>query len=154
MKSLTDSDVRALSGARVVVVIGLSAAGKTTVTEEISEILSEHSVYHTDDYIDYGYEQSLYVLMKDLNGDPNPLKIVEGVQGFRFLRKNAQTGMFPVDAVVIVDCPHEERARRYAARRKEIPQSFDRNLETVFKGYLEEMKKAGQALPVFINVHT
>lgn len=149
-------DAEFLTTAKVVVVIGLPGSGKTTVAQDLhGHILSEHSLYQTDDYIDFGYEQSLYAMLKEMQYDKNPLKLIEGVQGFRFLRKNVETQAYKVDAVVIVDCSPEERAKRYAQRGKgNLPTSFDRNLETVFKSYLNNMHAAGQEPPRFINITT
>jgi dephospho-CoA kinase len=154
--AIRQEDVDYLKGCKVVVIIGLPASGKTSVALQLHEdVLHEHTLYQTDDYIDFGYEQSLYAMLKEMEYDKNPRKIVEGVQGFRFLRKNAETQAYKVDAVVIVDCKPEERAKRYAARGKgNLPSSFDRNLETVFKGYLDKMHAAGHPLPRFINVNT
>lgn len=154
MPILTTDDIAALKDARVIVIIGLSASGKTTVADELADAFPEHNLFHTDDYLDYGYEKSLYVMIGEITGANNPFFIVEGVQGYRFLRKMAQLKTFPIDAVVIVDCPHETRLKRYKARGKEIAQSFDRNLDTVFRSYLDEMRKTGQALPTFVNIHT
>lgn len=156
MGALRQEDRDYLKGCKVVVVIGLPASGKTTIALQLHEdVLSGHSLYQTDDYIDFGYEQSLYAMLKEMEYDKNPLKLVEGVQGFRFLRKNVETQMYKVDAVVIVDCKPKERARRYAARGKgNLPISFDRNLETVFKDYLGKMHAGGHPLPRFININT
>lgn len=153
---IRQEDVDFLKGCKVVVVIGLPASGKTTVALHLHEdVLPGHTLYQTDDYIDFGYEQSLYAMLKEMEYDKNPLKLVEGVQGFRFLRKNVETMTYKVDAVVIVDCKPEERAKRYAARGKgNLPSSFDRNLETVFKDYLGKLQAAGLPLPRFINVNT
>jgi len=153
---LTLEEKEFLKSCKVVVVIGLPASGKTTVASALQEeILTGHSFYQSDDFIDHGYEQSLYAMIRVMDNDPNPLKLVEGVQGFRFLRKNADTKAYKINAVIIVDCSPEERAKRYAARGKgNLPSSFDRNLETVFKGYMSKVLASGDPLPRFINVNT
>lgn len=154
MSNLSQSDRDLLREARVIVIIGLPAAGKTTVCDAICEILPEHNVYHSDDYLDYGYERSLYVMMGEIAQGGNPLFIVEGVQGFRFLRKNAQLQTFPVDLIISVEASIQDRIERYKARGKTLSQSFDRNLETVWHSYLKEVKESGQNLPRIINLHT
>lgn len=139
----------------IIVIIGFPATGKTTLSIELQEeLLPEHSLYSSDNYIDLGYEQSLYGMIKEIETDPNPKKIIEGVQGYRFLRKMAQKGG-KVDAVITVHCDAAERARRYQARNKgNLPESFDRNLRTVFSDYLTIMHSNGQPLPRFINITT
>jgi hypothetical protein len=145
-----------LQQCEVIVVIGLPATGKSFTADWIQEVPCRgHSLFSSDDYIDFGYEESLYAMIRTMENDPNPRKIVEGVQGFRFLRKNVSTKAFKVDAIVITECSPETRAKRYAARDKgQIPTGFDRNLETVFKDYLAKMAASGQELPRIINVKT
>lgn len=151
-------NLKVLEKSKIVVVIGLAASGKTTVADYLQEhFLQEHSLYHTDDYIDYGYEQSLYKMIDDLAADPNPLKIIEGVQGYRFLRKNAELRQFQVDTVVIVETPGDKRAKRYADRGKgNLPASFDRNLQTVFTDYWKKQAEAHLIVPSpnFIRINT
>lgn len=145
-----------LQGCEVVVVIGMPASGKTTVAAWLQDVpLMGHSLFSSDDYIDHGYEQSLYAMIRAMKDDTNKKQIVEGVQGFRFLRKNAETKEFKVDAVIMVHCGPAERARRYEARGKgQLPTPFERNLQTVFGGYMAKMKDSGQDLPRFIDVTT
>lgn len=82
-----------------VVIIGAPASGKTT----ISKTLEQHfTVIHTDDYIGLGYDKALYSLMEDLNGtDGWKGWIVEGVLGYRLLRKLRQIGQ---DVDLIIEC--------------------------------------------------
>jgi dephospho-CoA kinase len=119
-----------LQQCEVIVVIGLPATGKSFTADWIQEVPCRgHSLFSSDDYIDFGYEESLYAMIR--------------------------TKAFKVDAIVITECSPETRAKRYAARDKgQIPTGFDRNLETVFKDYLAKMAASGQELPRIINVKT
>ena len=48
------------------IVIGSPGSGKTTYTKELATLNPDHKVFHTDDYMDYGYEEALYKLIEDL----------------------------------------------------------------------------------------
>ncbi len=48
------------------IVIGPPGSGKTTYTKELAVLNPDHKVFHTDDYMDYGYEDALYKLIEDL----------------------------------------------------------------------------------------
>jgi uridine kinase len=58
-----------------IVIIGAPASGKTTLANQLKEQYPDYSVYHSDDYIKYGYAESLYVMMDDIAKDPNPKQI-------------------------------------------------------------------------------
>jgi len=151
--SFTPDQVKALRASNLVVIIGLPAAGKSSVAQAIAEtILPTHSLYSTDDYIDYGYEQSLYALIKDMSYDPNPRKIVEGVQGYRFLRKTLERDIV-VDCIVEVQTSPESRAQRYEARGKKPSSAFDKNLATVLRDYTDGLAKM-TVRPTIITVFT
>lgn len=134
---LSPLDEAYLKDCKIVVVVGLTASGKTMVASKLHEgLLAGHSLYHTDDYIDYGYKESLYAMIKDIGYDANPKKLIEGVQGYRYLRKTLESGQ-EVDAVVVVSCDSDERQRRYYDRGKgALSAGFDKNLTTVLSDYL------------------
>jgi len=149
----TPGQTSALKASNLVVVIGLPAAGKSTVAQYIAtQILPDHSLYSTDDYIDFGYEQSLYAMLKDMSYDPNPRKIIEGVQGYRFLRKTLERDIV-VDCIVEVQTSPESRAQRYEARGKKLSSAFDRNLATVLRDYTDGLAKM-TVRPTIITVFT
>lgn len=73
----------------VVVIVGHPDGGKTHLSDELAAQYPDHKVYHTDDYRDKGYdmEKGLYALMDDIERDGSKKLIVEGILGFRLLRK-------------------------------------------------------------------
>lgn len=80
-----------------VIIIGAPASGKTT----LAKTLEQHfTVIHTDDHIGLGYDKALYSLMEDLDYW-NDEWIVEGVLGYRLLRKLRQIGQ---DVDLIIEC--------------------------------------------------
>ena len=117
-----------------VVVVGMPAAGKTWLTERIS---GGFKVYHTDDYIQHGFQQSLYMLMDDLRHDVSPRIMVEGVQGYRLLRKIAEERKKEPDLVVVCVADNDTRRARYADRGKVLEAGMDRMLSKIWHEYLE-----------------
>jgi len=149
----TPDQVKVLQSSTLVVIIGLPAAGKSTVADVVAALLPGHDLYRTDDYIDYGYEQSLYALIKDMAYNDNPRKIVEGVQGYRFLRKTLERDI-AVDCIVEVQNSPQVRAERYLARgKKQISSGFERNLATVLRDYTDGLAKMAKK-PAIIQVFT
>jgi dephospho-CoA kinase len=151
--TFTPEQIAALKASTLVVIIGLPAAGKSTVADQVAEILPRHDLYRTDDYIDFGYEQSLYALIKDMAYNDNPRKIVEGVQGYRFLRKTLERDIV-VDCIIEVQTDPQTRAERYLARgKKQLSSGFERNLATVLRDYTDGLAKMTKR-PTIIQVFT
>lgn len=94
-----------------VVIIGAPASGKTTLSRTLEQYWP---VIHTDDYISMGYENSLYELLKDL--DHLSGWIVEGVLGYRLLRKLRQIGQ-DVDLIIEVERSLEDIEEVYRRER-------------------------------------
>jgi len=103
-----------------VLIIGPPASGKTTLANELRKQNTKHVVFHSDDYMHFGYEQALYVLMDDAELINPPFNtIVEGVQGYRMLRKGIQTGRYFPDLVIEMEVAREKQAQIYANERDE-----------------------------------
>jgi len=118
-----------------VVIIGYAATGKTTFANSLK---FDGSLYHTDDYLKYGSVESLYVLMEDLKKDTNQLKVIEGIGGYRLLRKGLQLGNFHADLIIECQASNEIRYDRIKARSKNIQATFnmDKACEKIWADYL------------------
>lgn len=105
-------------GSSTVVIIGPPAAGKTYVAGKLAIDNPGHKLIHTDDYIKYGYEASLYHLLDDVVGlkKLGPL-IIEGVLGYRLLRKGVQLNCFYPEMVVELEITYEQLERIYKTER-------------------------------------
>ena len=63
------------------------ATGKTTLAWKLKDLYPDHTIIHTDDYIEHGYKESLYKMLEDLESYWFKNVIVEGVMGSRLARK-------------------------------------------------------------------
>ena len=89
---------------KCIVIIGLAGAGKTTLTDSLDT--SEFNVIHTDKYIELPYKDQLYKLLSDIKmfaKDNAPL-IIEGVIGYRLLRKIEQLNISYIRPDLIIIC--------------------------------------------------
>lgn len=122
-----------------IIVIGFPATGKTTLVKELRKQYKKASVYHTDDYIKHGFEEGLYVLMKDLKKDKNKLKIIEGVLGYRLLRKGAELKSFYPDIIINCRTPAPVRIERIKERGKDLRAtlSMDKGLVKVWQDFMK-----------------
>jgi len=128
---------------KIIVIVGLPASGKSFLANEVLEQYEKrnYKMFRTDDYIKYGFEESLYKLMDDLRRDLSPRKIIEGVQGYRLLRKGLQLGTFNPDVVIVVAASSEQRHERFKKRPdKKLNRGFDATLEKIWADYLELLK--------------
>jgi len=104
---------------KIICLFGSPGSGKTY----LSNVLAAENamkIFHSDDYINYGYEDAVYYLMEDITKylwyKGNGL-IVEGVQVPRLLRKGHELGNFKADILIIcerdwadiVETYHKER---------------------------------------------
>ena len=97
-----------------VVVIGPPGSGKTTVGQVLAET-SGLPLYSTDRMLGDGHVAALYAVMA-MTGDTG--WIVEGMIGYRLLRKRAQFGMPPPDIVIQLDATDAEITQNYWARKQ------------------------------------
>lgn len=112
-----------------ILIIGYPKSGKSTLFELLvaQEESPEHFHLHTDDYKEYPYVEQLYLIMDELRDKER--WIVEGIQGYRLLRKYAQLNddTFRPDLIIIVknisiDPKHERMVK---------------GLTTIWNGYAE-----------------
>jgi adenylate kinase family enzyme len=94
------------------VVIGPPGSGKTHVGQTLAES-SGLPLYSTDRFMSDLHLTAMYALM-ELTGDRG--WIVEGMIGYRLLRKRQQFGMPPPDIVIQLDATEKQISKSYWAR--------------------------------------
>ena len=96
--------IRAFQPFNKIVVIGYPQSGKTTLVNALSSHRPELTVIHSDDYIEHGWDAALYKMMDDMREyKPSPY-LLEGVAGYRFLRKVEQLDLEDLKPDLIILC--------------------------------------------------
>lgn len=138
------------------VVIGIPASGKTFLGNKLVEQNSSHLLLSTDSYMGTGYERDLYPLIEDLRSYPKEI-IIEGVLGYRLLRKGLQEDDFCPDLVIVCETNKKKQAEIYAKERDpkklQYMKSFEIGLMKVYNDYmmLKAYKKAKTEIIIFEN---
>lgn len=85
-----------------ILVIGYPGSGKSYIVDQIPK--TPHTFIRTDDYINHGFEESIYRILDDIyiSHEGNVNTFVEGVQGYRLLRKGLQTNTYYPDIIIEV----------------------------------------------------
>jgi len=96
-----------------VLIIGCPASGKTYLSNLFK---TTHTKIHTDDYMRFGYVQSLYQILSDLK-EINGLTIIEGIQGYRLLRKGVQLDCYYPDIVIEMIISEQKMINTYRNER-------------------------------------
>lgn len=97
-----------------ILIIGCPASGKTFLSDLFKS--SEHQVFHTDDYIKHGFYESMYKCLSDVI-ECEKLTIVEGVQGYRMLRKGIELNNYYPDIVIELKITEERMLLTYSNER-------------------------------------
>jgi len=98
-----------------VVITGNPASGKTHLANLMKKAYPYHKFISTDEFMEYGFEDALYELMRAIKEIGNYV-IIEGVLGYRLLRKGVERDEFYPEMVINMDTPEEEIEKVYAER--------------------------------------
>lgn len=137
-----------------VLIIGSPASGKTTFANELQKQNVGHQLIHTDDYMKHGYEQALYVMMEDIK--QFKLTIIEGVQGYRLLRKGVELNVYYPDLVIEMQITKEKQTEIYANERDAGKIKYLRGFDGMHQKILNDyFVMIGDCKPewIKINVH-
>lgn len=99
-----------------VLIIGCPASGKTWICNKMAK--STHTIIHTDSYILYGYQAGMYCALDAANMSTKPT-IVEGVHGYRMLRKGCEYGSYYPDIVIEMKISDVRMVQTYTKERDE-----------------------------------
>lgn len=98
-----------------IVVLGIPNSGKTTFATQLSKNI-QYTLIKSDDYfIKDNQQESLEYLYREVTHyyNNNIPFIVEGVLGYRLLRKGAQTASFLPDLIINLNCNMETMIHFY-----------------------------------------
>lgn len=111
------------------------ATGKTTLTKKLEELYPDHRIFHTDDYMQYGYKESLYKLKDAILNVPSGWEknvIVEGIMGARLMRKLQEEWVADkVDLYVYISAKFDHIIDVYTRER---PDKTLKDIESTCKG--------------------
>jgi predicted ATPase len=123
-----------------VLIIGLPGSGKTHIASYIHRNLCpHHHILHTDNYMRFGYDYSLYKILDDIKGDYGNL-IIEGIQGYRLLRKGAKDKSYLPNIVIQIETSIDSINNVYF---KERGRPKLHNLSAIAKGTDEILREYG-----------
>lgn len=124
--------------ARFVVVVGYPMTGKTSLADRVKGF----TVIHTDDYIGFGYENAVHVMLPEILGALHHGRVlVEGVQGVRLLNHLWDNPFKTLPDLVIYCIAHPAvRAARCIDRGKDPARTMamDAGLLTQWRKWLEK----------------
>lgn len=119
-----------------VLIIGAPASGKTYLSGIFSH--AGHQVIHTDDYMEFGFQEALYRCLDDICDATQPT-LVEGVQGPRLLRKGVEMDCYYPDIVFELVTSWECIERTYNNERDAAKlkgqKGFQKMNETILNDY-------------------
>ena len=98
-----------------VLIIGCPASGKTYL---LNQFKTTHKKFHTDDYMLFGYEKSMYQVLEDIKKTTEKT-LVEGIQGYRLLRKGVQLDCYYPDIVIQLIISEQQMMNTYRNERDE-----------------------------------
>jgi len=139
----------------LIFVIGATKSGKVTIAKELSKQLDDRTLFISDDYIRmYDQDEALNILERDVNEYyySGYHIIVEGILGFRLLRRMAKNGYHLPDMVIKTECSKETISFFY---EKEEPgknlnsvMGFNQGLEKIFQESVYLLESRGKKLPI------
>lgn len=143
----------------IIVICGYTKTGKVTIAKKLASELNR-KLFISDDYIEHGPVQALYVMMDDILAYKNTGKpfIVEGILCFRLLRKGVQLKTFKPDLIIKTECNDETITHFYKkdGEGHKIPRAlnFNKGLNTIWEEYLSLLLANPSFRPKYITLNT
>lgn len=135
-----------------VLIIGCPASGKTWLSNKMAK--PTHTIIHTDNYKKEGYEMGMYAAMWAATNSEKPT-IVEGVYGYRMLRKGAELWNYMPNIVIEIKIPVQRMYLTYRLHRqdKDVEQleKMVKGNEKVLNEYFKMQNKDNKPMWVEFN---
>lgn len=148
IKQFIEEAAPMLSSMGDIVIIGGPATGKTFFSGVLPE-LPNHVTIHTDMYMEHGFEQSLYEMIKDMKAalalKSDTKFCIEGMLGARLLRKGVEQDFFYPEVVIEMESPDELIEKIYMDERLNNPGTSHDDPSTRLKR-VHAMTKAQQTI--------
>lgn len=152
---VTDKIVDYCRPLSVILIIGFTKSGKVTIAKELSRQLDNRKLFISDEYItNWGHDEALGRLEEDINEsyyDSDPI-IIEGILGFRLLRRMVKNGYHLPDMVIKTECSKETISYFYSVEEpnKNLNSVFGFNsgLESIWNQTLEIVHSQNRKLPI------
>lgn len=139
----------------LIFVLGATKSGKVTIAKELSRRLDDRTLFMSDDYIRlYGQNEALDMLDKDMNEYyySGYRIIIEGILGFRLLRRMAKNGYHLPDMVIKTECNKQTISYFYSVEEPEknlnSVMGFNSGLESIWNQTLEIVHSQNRKLPI------
>jgi hypothetical protein len=117
-----------------VLIIGCPASGKTYLSSKFN---TEHLKIHTDDYLIFGWRQGMYEALKAIKA-ANTFTLVEGVHGYRLLRKGVELDCYYPDVVIQLIISEERMMKTYINERDRNKIKYLRSFNDTYNKILLE----------------
>ena len=136
-----------------VCIIGYPASGKTFLSDLICN--DTHHKIHTDKYIKDGYSMALHSVLNELSFIDNKPTLIEGVIGYRLLRKGVELGLYYPDIIIKIEISQTKQKEIYTNERDvsklKFLETFNTTNEKIFTEYLENCPH--KKIPLIINFY-
>lgn len=154
---ITDELINQCLDKHRIIIYGHAKSGKIIIARLLAERLKRKLIV-TDEFMEYGFKQSMYVIKELIEETKDPL-IIEGVQTPRILRKGVEQDDFYCDLVIHLECNTESIEQAYINDNEEHKlikvHSFNQMLDNIFQEWYQLMlEHAPDKMPIIINLNT
>ena len=151
---ITDELINQCLDKHRIIIYGHAKSGKILIARSLAEKLKRKLII-TDDYMEYGFKQSMYVI-KDLIEETKEPLIIEGVQTPRLLRKGLEYNDFYCDMIIHLECNKQSIEQAYIKDNEEHKLSkvytFNEMLDNIFEEWYQNMSI--DKMPLIIKLNT
>lgn len=151
---ITDELINQCLDKHRIIIYGHAKSGKIIIARLLTERLNRKLII-TDDYMEYGFKESMYIIKEEIENIKEPL-IIEGVQTPRLLRKGLEYNDFYCDMIIHLECNEESIEQAYINDNEEYKlnkvYSFNQILDNIFQEWYLNMPI--EKMPLIVKLNT